>query len=122
MSSKSKAELEAELRLVDDAIKRVAFVDDAGQPVIQSHVAMHKHHGQEPYIGCIFCRNEFGQLDPIENLVDELRRDAKVLEIGSENEKASAGAHRLIADTLEARVEEARAMADAGAMRTGIAK
>lgn len=121
MSSKSKSELEAELRLVDDAIKRIAFIDDAGQPVIQSHVGMHKHHGQEPYIGCIFCRNEFGQLDPIETLVDELRRMADKLG-PSTGEEGAKVAYRAAANDLEARVEEARQMADAGAMRTGIGK
>lgn len=79
MSGKMKSQLETEnaelrgqLALVDDAIQRVAFIDDSGQPVLQSHERMHKHHGQRPYIGCIFCRDEFGELGPIETLVDSL--------------------------------------------------
>lgn len=53
------ASLRAKLGAVDDFIAQLAFVDDAGQPVLKSHEQMHKHHADEPYIGCLFCRDEF---------------------------------------------------------------
>jgi hypothetical protein len=125
--AKTKAELEAQnrelkaqLALVDYAIQRVAFVDDSGQPVLQSHERMHKHHGSQPYIGCIFCRDDFGQLDPLELLVDKLRKRAEKLgpSSGEEGAKVAYGA---AADELVKAIHEAREMASAGATRTGVA-
>lgn len=66
------AELQADLAAVDDFARRLAFVDDAGQPVLQSHEQMHKHHGEQPYIGCIFCRDKFGELAPLEEIAASL--------------------------------------------------
>lgn len=115
--SKTKSQLEADNRelrakvaLVDDAIERVAFVDDAGQPVIQSHEQMHKHHGDRPYIGCIFCREAFGELEPLDDLVREFRQ--KIEQLGpSSGEEGAKFAYGLAADELEARIAEARELA-----------
>lgn len=51
--------LRAELEQLRDFKELLAFVDDAGTPVMKSHEEMHKHHADEPYIGCLFCRDRF---------------------------------------------------------------
>lgn len=47
----------AELEVYRDQAKRLLMFD--GGPELMSHVEMHRHHGDEPYIGCVFCRDQF---------------------------------------------------------------
>lgn len=67
--------LRAEVEALRDERDRLAFLDDAAQPVVASWEQAHKHHADEPYIGCVFCRDKFVA---VAEVVDALREGEEV--------------------------------------------
>lgn len=68
------ARLRAELEALRDEKDRLAFLDDAAQPVMASWEQAHKHHADEPYIGCVFCRDKFAPVEQTRDLIVERLR------------------------------------------------
>lgn len=54
----AEAMLEAAAKRLDEEAKRRLIMFDGG-PELLSHAQMHRHHTDEPYIGCVFCQEKF---------------------------------------------------------------
>lgn len=69
----------AEVEALSDFKDLLAFVDDAGQPVMKSWEQAHRHHKDEPYIGCVFCRDQFVKQARAESAERQLAECQKAL-------------------------------------------
>lgn len=73
----------AELRILRDWAKRALGFD--GWTELMTHEQMHRHHADEPYIGCVFCHDKFVPVSEHEELEAEFaKREAALKTTGDQ--------------------------------------